>query len=305
MKKTAPAAVLALALLGGTAFSADLPSRGILPALPALPMADTFTWSGFYAGLNAGGAWNSNAAANLLSTPVFVAPGVGEEPWAAGSSMASARTLATQGAGFIGGGQIGYNWRVNESFVLGMEADIQGVAGSADSGTNTSLLPAPTAGLNFLTVSSASKGLDYLGTVRGRVGYLLTPTLLAYATGGFAYGGVTAKTGFFQTVPNDQPPSYEFLAANNSSFSNTRAGWTVGGGVEWLFCPNWSVKLEYLYYDLGNANYSVGITTDRNFGDILLVSNTRASTRFDGNVARVGVNYHFDWASDSAIAQDF
>jgi outer membrane immunogenic protein len=305
MKKTTPAAALALALLGGTAFSADLPSRAILPALPALPMADTFTWSGFYAGLNAGGAWNSNAAANLLSAPVFVAPGVGEEPWAAGSSMASARTLATQSAGFIGGGQIGYNWRVNESFVLGMEADIQGVAGSADSGTNTSLLPAPTAGLNFLTVSSASKGLDYLGTVRGRVGYLVTPTLLAYATGGFAYGGVTAKTGFFQTVPNDQPPSYEFLAANNSAFSNTRVGWTVGGGVEWLFCPNWSVKLEYLYYDLGNANYSVGITTDRNFGDILLVSNTRASTRFDGNVARVGVNYHFDWAPASAIAQDF
>jgi len=305
MKKTIPAAALALALLGGTAFSADLPSRGILPALPALPMADTFTWSGFHAGLNAGGAWNSNAAANLLSTPVFVAPGVGEEPWAAGSSMASARTLATQSAGFIGGGQIGYNWQVNESFVLGMETDIQGIAGGADSGTNTSLLPAPTAGLNFLTVSSASKGLDYLGTVRGRVGYLLTPTLLAYATGGFAYGGVTAKTGFFQTVPNDQPPSYEFLAANNSSFSNTRVGWAVGGGVEWLFCPNWSVKLEYLYYDLGNANYSVGVTTDRNFGDILLVSNTRASTRFDGNVARVGVNYHFDWGSASAVAQDF
>ena len=305
MQKTAPAAALALALVGGTAFSADLPARMVLPAPPALPIAETFAWQGFYAGLNAGGAWNSNATANLLSTPVFVAPGVGEEPWAASSSMASARTLATQGAGFIGGGQIGYNWQVNESFVLGMEADIQGIADSANSGTNTSLLPTPTAGLNFLTVSSASKGLDYLGTVRGRVGYLLTPTLLAFASGGFAYGGVTAKTGFFQTVPNDQPPSYQFLAANNSSFSNTRAGWTVGGGAEWLFCPNWSVKLEYLYYDLGNANYPVGITTDRNFGDILLVSNTRASTRFDGHVARLGVNYHFDWAAPSAIAQDF
>ena len=75
--------------------------------------------------------------------------------------MASARTLATQGAGFIGGGQIGYNWQVYESFVLGMEADIQGIADSANSGTNTSLLPTPSAGLNFLTVSSASKGLDY------------------------------------------------------------------------------------------------------------------------------------------------
>jgi len=305
MKKIISAAALALALLGGTAFSADLPSRMILPALPALPMAETLSWQGLYAGLNAGGAWNSNATANLLSAPVFVAPGVGEEPWAAGSSMASARTLATRAAGFIGGGQIGYNWRLGESFVLGMETDIQGIAGGADRGTNTSLLPTPTAGLNFLTVSSASKSLDYLGTVRGRVGYLPIPELLAYATGGFAYGGATARTGFFQTVPNDQPPSYEFLAANNSGFSNTRVGWTVGGGVEWLFCSNWSVKLEYLYYDLGNANYPVGVTTDKNFGDILLVSNTRASTRFDGHVARLGVNYHFDWAGASAIAQDF
>ena len=157
MKKTTLAAALALALVSGAAFSADLPSRMILPPLPALPIAETLDWNGFYAGLNAGGAWNSNAAANLLSTPVFVAPGVGEEPWAASSSMASARTLATQGAGFIGGGQIGYNWRVSESFVAGMEADIQGIAGGADSGTSTSLLPTPTAGLNFLTVSSASK----------------------------------------------------------------------------------------------------------------------------------------------------
>ena len=305
MKKTISAAALALALVGGTAFSADLPSRNILPALPTLPIEEIFTWNGFYAGLNAGGRWNSNATAKLLSTPVFVAPGVGEEPWAASSSMASARTLATQGVGFIGGGQIGHNWRANESLVLGIEADIQGIAGGANSGTNTSLLPTPTAGLNFLTASSASKSLDYLGTVRGRVGYLLTPALLAYATGGLAYGGVTAKTSFFQTVPNDQPPTYEFLAANNSGFSNARAGWTVGGGFEWLFCPNWSVKLEYLYYDLGDATYSVGITTDRNSGDILLVSNTRASTRFDGHVARIGVNYHFDWAAAPAIAQDF
>ena len=205
MKKTVPAAALALALVGGPAFSADLPSRMLLPPLPALPPADSFAWQGIYAGLNAGGGWNSSAAASLLSAPVFVAPGVGEEPWAASSSMASARSLATRGAGFIGGGQIGYNWELNESFVVGVEADIQGIANGADSGTSASLLPTPTAGLDFLTVSSASKSLDYLGTVRGRVGYLLTPTLLAFASGGLAYGGMTARTGFFQTVPNDQP----------------------------------------------------------------------------------------------------
>ena len=218
--------------------------------------------------------------------------------------MASARTLATQGAGFIGGGQIGYNWRVSESFVAGWSG-YPGDRGrrrqrdQREPSSDANGRPQLPDGF----VREQGPGLSRHGS--GRVGYLLTPTLLAYATGGFAYGGVTAKTGFFQTVPNDQPPSYEFLAANNSSFSNTRVGWTVGGGVEWLICPNWSVKLDYLDYDLGNANYPVGVTTDKNFGDILLVSNTRASTRFDGHVARVGVNYHFDWAPASAIAQDF
>ena len=114
---------------------------------------------------------------------------------------------------------------------------------------------------------------------------------------------MTAKTGFFQTVPNDQPPSYQFLAANNSSFSNTRAGWTVGGGASGDFV-NWSVKLEYLYYDRA-TRIIPSASRPTGFGDILLVSNTRASTRFDGHVARLGVNYHFDWAAPSAIARDF
>ena len=67
MKKTTPAAALALSLVCGTAFAADLPSRMILPAPPALRIAETFTWNGFYAGLNAGGAWNSATRANALN----------------------------------------------------------------------------------------------------------------------------------------------------------------------------------------------------------------------------------------------
>jgi len=73
--------------------------------------------------------------------------------------------------------------------------------------------------------------------VRGRAGYLITPTLLLYGTAGFAYGDVTA----FQR-------------------SNTSTGWTAGGGAEWLFSPNWSAKVEYLYVDLDSSGINGAYT---------------------------------------------
>ncbi|MCC3246253.1 outer membrane beta-barrel protein [Methylocystis sp. WRRC1] len=300
MKSIASSAVLTLSLIGGGAFAADLSSHK-LPPLPELPAMETTPWAGFYVGLNAGGAWNASTAVNLLSAPVFVAPGIGEEIWAATSSFAASRALSTQAAGFIGGGQLGYNGRFSESFIAGVEADIQGVAGGANSARNVSLLPTPAAGLSYLTTMSASKRLDYLGTVRGRIGYLVTPTLLAYATGGLAYGGITARADFFQTIPNDTP-GFELLAINAGRFSNTRAGWTLGGGLEWMFSTDWSVKAEYLYYDLGGVTFPTGVTTDQAFGALIMVSNNHASTRFDGHIARAGVNYHFNWDADPVVA---
>ena len=87
--------------------------------------------------------------------------------------------------------------------------------------------------------------------------------VFVYGTGGFAYGGVSG--GF-------------------SNSSNTRTGWTAGGGVEWLFIPNWSAKVEYLYYDLGSKNYSV-------IGGTLPAVSAKA--KMDGSIVRAGLNYKF------------
>ena len=74
----------------------------------------------------------------------------------------------------------------------------------------------------------------------------------------------------------------------------TLAGWTAGGGVEWLFYPNWSLKVEYLYYDLGHVNFTMSPLVNFVGGVPVTVGASTASTRFNGNIVRAGLNYHFD-----------
>ena len=151
-----------------------------------------------------------------------------------------------------------------------------------------------------MTSITSTKRLDYLGTVRGRLGFLFTPTLLVYGTGGLAYGGVSSSTSIAQ-FNNDcvffpgnclAPASFA-----SGSFSNSRAGWTVGGGGEWLFAPKWSAKLEYLYYDLGRVTYaSAPLATGGGsfIPGIVSAVLPAHTTRFNGHIVRAGINFHFN-----------
>ena len=143
-----------------------------------------------------------------------------------------------------------------------------------------------------------SKHIDYLGTVRARVGYLLSPTLIIIGTGGLAYGETNSTVAVNQSYGNpgiikEISPSW----GTTGNYSNTRIGWTAGANLEWMFHANWSTKLEYLYYDLGTVNYSAGNLVDpitvpftpQNF----FTNSVNATTHFDGQIIRVGVNYHF------------
>jgi outer membrane immunogenic protein len=190
----------ALAVLTAPAFAADLPTRRVEPATPAV-YVPVFTWTGLYLGVNAGVGFNQSN--NVSVTSPF-----------------GVTTVYSQGSnnGFVGGGQVGYNWQTG-ALVLGLETDIQ----YADLGRKHEI-----AGFNYGGSSS-----NYFGTVRGRVGYAMDRTLL-YVTGGLAYGDI------------------------GSSFKNdTRVGWTVGGGVEYAFTNNWTAKLEGLYVkiDQGSSYY--------------------------------------------------
>jgi outer membrane immunogenic protein len=163
-------------------------------------------------------------------------------------------TFGTSGVGIIGGDEFGYNWQSGQ-FVLGFEADISGstISGSELlSGASVVVgFPANTVGVS----GSANAKVDYLGTVRGRAGYLLTPPLLAYVTGGLAYGGASSNTTLAEQVVG--PCSCGSFPAVAGSTSTARAGSTIGGGVEYMFAPHWTVKAEYLYYDLGSVTYAL------------------------------------------------
>ncbi|MFK0164177.1 outer membrane protein [Rhizobium sp. NPDC090279] len=153
-----------------------------------------------------------------------------------------------EGSGFLGGAQVGYNYQFDPNWVVGLEADFQG-ADISDSFTNG--------------IASASSKIDWYGTVRPRIGYAYDNTLF-YGTGGFAYGHVKYEGGFGAAGFDDD---------------KTKAGWTVGAGIEHAFSDHVTAKLEYQYVDFGSS--TVG-------GDTL---NSKASLDF--HAIRVGLNYKF------------
>ncbi|TDX63976.1 outer membrane immunogenic protein [Methylosinus sp. sav-2] len=277
-KSIVVASALALACTLGPALAADLPSTKSAPAFIP-PVAPPPIWTGLYAGLNAGYTWsNSDTVAQTYWDTD--AAGLGASALI-GNFPAS---INANVSGFIGGGQIGYNSQVSDKFLWGVEADIQGLASSGSAATLT--------GASAYT--TLSRGIDYIGTARGRLGYLITPTLLAYATGGLAYGQTNLSASYLGAP----------TIVASDSYSDLRIGYAVGGGLEWLFAPRWSAKVEYLYYDLGTAS-TPGAVYAYTSALGSQISGAQSSTRFDGHIARAGLNYHFDWFKPAPIAAKF
>ena len=300
-------ALSALAIGTAAASAADL-SKPYTKAPPAPPPPPCI-WCGFYVGVNLGGDWANNHNVATVATPVQGFPdGIGPGSYAFNSAVGATGIVSTgNNASFLGGAQIGYNWAFpGQSWLVGVEADIQGVGQNDKAGTlHTVVGPFPFFGAVPVinTQITSAERLNYLGTVRGRIGFLPTQTFLLYGTGGPAYGGVKASTSIIQTnndcastpVPGSCiAPSAAALGA----FSQTRAGWTAGVGGEWMFAPNWSAKAEYLYYDLGSVTYAngllvTGVATAGPVGTPPAVVASASTAKFTGNIVRVGVNYHF------------
>ena len=233
------ATALSLLALGGAAAAADLPPAPQLPPVEAAPV-----WTGFYAGLNVGGAFGSSRNAFNI----------------AGFGLPSFNTSLT---GVVGGGEAGYNWQTGP-WVLGLEANFEG---SGLSGGRTAPCLPPLCGA---AAASYAQKLPWFGTLRPRVGYALGNWLF-YATGGGALGQVDTHA---------TAPVGSFVATDNRS--QTRSGWTLGGGVEVKLAAGWSAKIEYLYVDLGSRTTTYLSNPP--------ISNT---SRLSANVVTAGVNYHF------------
>jgi len=235
-------------------------------------------WQGFYAGLNIGGGW-LDASGTLTPTGCFATVGgCGLTAGGGGASRSFSRSISPSGP--IGGGQFGYNWRLSPSWMMGLEADFDGSGVNGSSGRVVSLA-APSTGTATVNTSATQ---DFLGTVRGRVGFIPTPSLLLYGTGGFAYGQQSTSSSVVFLPTGD---------TYSGSRSNMREGFAAGGGAEWEFAPQWSLKAEYLYVDLGGGgNNSVRITNAAVTG-VNSGAGFNSSLNTHENVVRVGVNYHF------------
>jgi outer membrane protein W len=284
----------ALALVvgvAGSAFAADLPTRKAPPPPPPPP---AFSWNGLYGGVNIGYGFGANTSVIGGQAFAQTAP-FNAQFWGTGREGAgSIWNQSTNLNGVTGGGQLGYNYQVNPWLVLGVETDVQ----AAD--IRSSQRMASTGGVGVAGFTTAAQYVDWWGTVRGRVGFTLPSwsNLMIYGTGGFAYGSVESDHRFTRI---------DGFGASQSAgtTTSTNTGWTAGGGVEWtpLAFPNWSLKAEYLYTDLGSVRqggigYNAVSNAPLNVGNVFispglaLGSVNSASYRF--NTVRVGANWHFN-----------
>ena len=227
MKRVILAGIGALAMVSmmGAASAADLPRREAMPTKGPIYVAP-YNWTGFYIGVNGGGGW-------------------GGSEWSNG--LGSTGTFDTSGA--VVGGTVGYNWQMNQ-VVFGLEGDMDwsNIRGSTSGG--------------FCAGTTCETRNNWLGTVRGRVGYAFD-RFMPFVTGGLAVGDIKAEP------------------AGLGSTTQTNAGWTLGGGIEVAIAGPWTAKVEYLYTDLGKGSCDVS------------VCGASTDVDFHTNLVRGGINYRF------------
>jgi outer membrane immunogenic protein len=268
MKKLVSAGAIFLTMSGavsGVANAADMPIKAPEPV---------HGWSGWYIGANAGGSWNTDPNATFAgagpTAPIFF--GVNQFP----------TTLSPSSKGGLGGLQTGYNVQLGSMWLIGVETDIQ-ISHHDGTATATPIPPVP-----FVPfVTQVSQENSWFGTLRGRLGFLATPSWLIYGTGGVAYGDT--RTSFTTTATNFGATAcpVTFTCATGVSSSN-RVGWAAGGGIEWMFAPQWTLRAEYLYMDLGSQS-----VTATSLNTLLPVVNFTATSTFKENIARAAINFGF------------
>jgi outer membrane immunogenic protein len=332
---------VAVATMTAGAMAADLPARRMAPApFAAVPV---FTWTGFYVGANVGAAWNSNRRDDF-GLNNYTAAGLPVVPAAGGTFFGTGLGVGNNGrnASILGGVQIGYNWQMmpGSGFVLGVEGDIQAIGnrnrnnaffgGTGPFGTaavnGAIALPVVGApgnvaffgnGNNGLLGGNGSRGGDWFGTARVRVGYAVDRALF-YVTGGLAFtddrnrnNGFFGATNFGGTSAGVPAPFFvgaapapAVVATNNAFFGNNdrnNIGWALGAGIEYAFTNSLSAKIEYLHlgFDRNRNNGLVGagnVVGVTNLG-VPVVSNAVANNgnrRNSVDLVRVGLNWRFN-----------
>lgn len=259
------AAALAVA---GSAEAADLLPMKTPAAAPA-----AYSWTGPYLGVNAGAAYAGDAASFAGATaPSALAVATGAVP----------SSLDTSGLAPLAGGTAGYNYQQG-SWVFGAEADFdwEGLGRSASRTLTTAPLGFPAS-----LTAAATRRVDWLSTIRGRIGTtLFSPGTMVYATAGAAIaeasGGASIALG--TPVPG-------FSAAVATAKNQTVGGWVAGAGVESAIFGGWTWKAEYLYVSLGNINGTLSPALVKLGGTTFGFTANQPEAE---HILRAGLNYRF------------
>jgi outer membrane immunogenic protein len=279
----------------GIANAADMPVKA--PYTKAPPPPVIYSWTGWYLGGDVGGAWSN---ADLTHSPFFAttAPVGGFQVDA--NALAAAASPRLRADGVIGGLFAGYNWQ-SGNIVYGGEADFSGMSlRGSQSGVFPfpSTLPGGVLGPPTLTFNAASSyRMDWQGTLRGRIG-VTSNDWLFYATGGLAVADYRVNQNAGSLIAGS--------SFSMASFTDTRAGWVVGGGIEHAFASNWMVRVEYLHADYGTANNGTSINFPTGIANELCVAGAPSvtgpavigagcslATHLTTDLVRVGVSYKF------------
>jgi outer membrane immunogenic protein len=288
MKKLFVAGIAAVAFCSTPALAADMAVK----APPPAPSAPVYSWTGFYVGANIGYGWDDPVvtfSGNDPTSIIVTCGGGGFGP--VGGTCVPPTSFNINGP--LGGLQVGYDWQINQRWLLGLETDFDW-SRIKGSGSSNFLLAANPA------TFSASEDVTRFGTARARFGFLPTSTLLAYVTGGLAYGRVDENAAL-NSSPGLQGQfgafGYTCGPTGNNCFvggsSRTMTGWTLGGGFEYVLSQNVSLKAEYLYVNLGHGN-AVNVVAQSTAGLIAIPSSFSAAYSIvDFNLVRGGLNFRF------------
>lgn len=283
--------------------------------------------NGIYAGINAGYGVGTNSSSSTLPTPLVDNLSTSFNNIPSGIVMQTpilfgASSLANNGSilpainGVIGGGQIGYNYIISNKYIIGAEADFQG-SGMRGSGDSFGLVnqyglatqPA-SVDISRIVVSNSivgkndiSASIDWIGTLRGRAGYLASENIMFFISGGIAYAGASAFASQYQISDNyvgnlPNGPVYRAIfpkITGTGSYGGDRFGFSVGGGGEWMANRNWSIKSEAVYYNLGSTRIlsTPNLSSTEN-GYVSNINLYNTYVNYQGILARIGLNYHFD-----------
>jgi outer membrane immunogenic protein len=285
MKRVAIALLAGVAAVAGVGYSASAADL----AVKAAPLPPAPSWTGFYAGVHGGAAWQQARDITWVD-PNFLL-GV------AGAVPSPVRIAGATNLGGVGGGQLGYNWQTWwPAWVIGVEGDISfaslsnhnvqspavfpTVAGIAGPG------PGANAGIgaaNFASTSlQASQNTEWLASLRGKLGFTgwLNNTMF-YATGGIAWAQVEHQGSgvFFNGFTDQTQPNH-----------SVRTGWVVGAGAEWMVTTNILLRAEYLFYNIHDNVTLQAPYLSPGFG---VAAPTFAFSNYNVQVARIAGSYKF------------